>query len=215
MPGEGHTHRAEELCEPGRRPYARAPEDGAVTARDAEATPCLLGPGLLSPALIDPERLTEAFEPLMRIGAHTDPAPSVIEMLTGGSLINQAISTALDRGVRIRTLYQHTRRHMPVILARHERLRGDTQARTLDEVPERLIIVDRTAAYVPALDIRIPALVTPLATYVDRLRRLCMNVRTARIHIAGLAAAPGSESRAQLGHLIAHSGILEREGAHP
>ncbi|MCF2129726.1 helix-turn-helix transcriptional regulator, partial [Strepomyces sp. STD 3.1] len=39
--------------------------------------------------------------------------------------------------------------------------------------------------------------------------RLGMNVRTARVHIAKLAATLGSESRAQLGYLIAESGILK------
>ncbi|CAM5491106.1 Helix-turn-helix transcriptional regulator OS=Streptomyces tendae OX=1932 GN=GUR47_19975 PE=4 SV=1 [Streptomyces tendae] len=39
-----------------------------------------------------------------------------------------------------------------------------------------------------------------------------MNVRTARVHIAKLAATLGSESRAQLGYLIAESGILVGEG---
>ncbi|MEU0967284.1 helix-turn-helix transcriptional regulator [Streptomyces sp. NPDC005917] len=42
--------------------------------------------------------------------------------------------------------------------------------------------------------------------------RLGMNIRTARDHIAKLAATLGSESRAQLGYLIGRSGILgERE----
>lgn len=40
-------------------------------------------------------------------------------------------------------------------------------------------------------------------------RRLGMNVRTCRAHIAKLAATLGSGSRAQLGYLIAQSGILE------
>jgi DNA-binding CsgD family transcriptional regulator len=44
-------------------------------------------------------------------------------------------------------------------------------------------------------------------------RRLGMNVRTCRAHIAKLASALGSGSRAQLGYLIAQSGILEHEGA--
>ncbi|WP_412104201.1 helix-turn-helix transcriptional regulator [Streptomyces europaeiscabiei] len=42
-------------------------------------------------------------------------------------------------------------------------------------------------------------------------RRLGMNVRTCRAHIAKLATALGSGSRAQLGFLIAQSGILEQE----
>ncbi|MEU3736800.1 helix-turn-helix transcriptional regulator [Streptomyces sp. NPDC032198] len=41
--------------------------------------------------------------------------------------------------------------------------------------------------------------------------RLGMNVRTARVHIAKLAAILGSESRAQLGYLIGRSGILDTE----
>lgn len=41
--------------------------------------------------------------------------------------------------------------------------------------------------------------------------RLGLNIRTARVHIAKLAAQLGSESRAQLGYLIAESGILKQE----
>ncbi|MFK4544362.1 DNA-binding CsgD family transcriptional regulator [Streptomyces tendae] len=166
----------------------------------------------------------------------------------------------LDRGGRIRALYQHTLRHAPPILARYEQLRGDVQARTLDEVTDRLIIIDRSVAFIPAnsdrslaLEVRQPALVTYLTTTFDRLWRLAtpmhpqavhqptlngitprqraiaallveghtdsdiadrlgMNVRTARVHIAKLAATLGSESRAQLGYLIGQSGILDQEG---
>lgn len=166
----------------------------------------------------------------------------------------------LDRGGRIRTLYQHTTRHMPTVQARYERLRGDVEARTLDEITERLLVVDRTVAFIPAskdrtlaLEVRHPALIDYFATTFDRLWRLAtpmypeavrqptlngvtprqraiaallveghtdtviadrlgMNVRTARVHIAKLAATLGSESRAQLGYLIGRSGILDREG---
>ncbi|MFK0069375.1 LuxR C-terminal-related transcriptional regulator [Streptomyces sp. NPDC091046] len=166
----------------------------------------------------------------------------------------------LDRGGRIRTLYQHTLRHALTVLARYERLRGDVEARTLDEVTERLIVVDRTVAFIPAsadrslaLEVRHPALIAYFVNTFDRLwhlatpmhpqavhqptlngitprqraiaallveghtdadiaDRLGMNVRTARVHIAKLAATLGSESRAQLGYLIGRSGILDREG---
>ncbi|WNZ09764.1 LuxR C-terminal-related transcriptional regulator [Streptomyces sp. 11x1] len=165
----------------------------------------------------------------------------------------------LDRGVRIRTLYQHTLRHAPMVLARYEQLKGDTEARTLDEITDRLIVVDGEVAFISgdkagstALAVRQPALVGYFATFFDRLWRLAtpmypdavqpptihgitprqraiaallteghtdtaiadrlgMNVRTARVHIAKLAATLGSESRAQLGYLIGRSGILERE----
>ncbi|WP_407560112.1 helix-turn-helix transcriptional regulator [Streptomyces sp. 184] len=40
-------------------------------------------------------------------------------------------------------------------------------------------------------------------------RRLGMNVRTCRAHVARLSAALGSTNRAQLGYLIARSGMLE------
>ncbi|MGA5894667.1 helix-turn-helix transcriptional regulator [Streptomyces venetus] len=166
---------------------------------------------------------------------------------------------ALDRGCRIRTLYPHTLRHFPIIAARCERLKGDVQIRTLDEVPDRLILIDRAVAFVPAgedgrlaLEIRHPAIVDHFATTFDRLWRLAtpmypvaapqpslkgvtprqhaiatllveghtdaviadrlgMNIRTARVHIAKLAATLGSQSRAQLGFLIGRSGILDRE----
>nr|WBO79345.1 helix-turn-helix transcriptional regulator [Streptomyces sp. SBE_14.2] len=169
----------------------------------------------------------------------------------------------LDRGGRIRTIYQHTLRHSPSVRARYEQLKGDAEARTLDEVTDRLLIMDRAVAFIPAnahrslaLEIRQPALVEFLATAFDRLWRLAtplyperaaqrppdgitprqraiarllveghtdtvvadrlgMNVRTARVHIAKLASALGSDSRAQLGYLIATSGILDQQGGAP
>ncbi|MGW1715756.1 LuxR C-terminal-related transcriptional regulator [Streptomyces sp. NPDC002156] len=169
----------------------------------------------------------------------------------------------LDRGGRIRTLYQQTLRHAPRVLARYEHLRGDAEARTLDEVPDRLLVVDRTVAFLSAnaertvaLEIRHPALVQHLVTTFERFwqlatpmypqtvrrpsrngitprqraiaalliegltdaviaARLGMNVRTARVHIAKLAATLGSDSRAQLGYLIGQSGILEPEPEQP
>lgn len=42
-----------------------------------------------------------------------------------------------------------------------------------------------------------------------------MKVRTCRGHIAKLSAALGSGSRAQLGYLIARSGILDNRTADP
>ncbi|MFI7318082.1 LuxR C-terminal-related transcriptional regulator [Streptomyces venezuelae] len=164
----------------------------------------------------------------------------------------------LSRGCRMRTLYQHTTRHSLPVLAYYEQLDGDTEARTLDEVTERLFVFDRTVAFIPAskdrsvaLELRHPALVEYFATTFWRLWRLAtpmwpqaapqpseggittrqraiagllvegltdaeiadrlgMNIRTARVHIAKLAATLGSNSRAQLGYLIGQSGILGR-----
>lgn len=165
----------------------------------------------------------------------------------------------LDRGGRIRTLYQHTQRHSAAIAGRYEQLRGDAEVRTLDEVTDRLVMIDRKVAFIraesvgsAALEVRHPTLVSYFATTFDRLWRLAtpmypeavqpptlngvsprqraiasllvegytdasiadrlgMNVRTARVHIAKLAASLGSESRAQLGYLIGRSGILDQK----
>ncbi|OUC94595.1 helix-turn-helix transcriptional regulator [Streptomyces swartbergensis] len=166
----------------------------------------------------------------------------------------------IERGVRIRTVYQHTARYNPEQLAYAARLSdGKAEYRTIDELVERLIICDETVAFIPArddqqvaLELRHPGLVryliklfeylwdraVPLSTgtpyeaatggitdvqhsiakllvegHVDEAiaRRLGMNVRTCRAHIAKLASALGSGSRAQLGYLIAQSGILQQD----
>ncbi|AVV41471.1 helix-turn-helix transcriptional regulator [Streptomyces sp. P3] len=166
----------------------------------------------------------------------------------------------IERGCRIRTLYQHTARYSPETLAYVSQFTdGKVEYRTIDELVERLIICDETVAFIPtrddgqvALELRHPGLVrylikvfefmwgraVPLATgapyetapdgitdiqhsiakllvegHVDEAiaRRLGMNVRTCRAHIAKLATALGSGSRAQLGFLIAQSGILKQQ----
>ncbi|MEU6403828.1 helix-turn-helix transcriptional regulator [Streptomyces sp. NPDC046985] len=166
----------------------------------------------------------------------------------------------IDRGVRIRTLYQHTARYSQEKLAYAAQLAdGKVEYRSIDELVERLIVCDETVAFIPtrddqqvALELRHPGLVrylikvfefmwsraVPLSAgapyesaaggiteiqhsiakllvegHVDEAiaRRLGMNVRTCRAHIAKLASALGSGSRAQLGYLIAQSGILEED----
>jgi DNA-binding CsgD family transcriptional regulator len=85
----------------------------------------------------------------------------------------------LARSARMRTLYQHTSRHDPAVLAHYELLDGDVEVRTLDEVPERLIVLDREVAFIPAnadrtiaVEVRHGPLVNYLATTFDRLWRL-------------------------------------------
>jgi DNA-binding CsgD family transcriptional regulator/sugar-specific transcriptional regulator TrmB len=170
----------------------------------------------------------------------------------------------IERGVRIRTLYQHTARFSPDRLAYADQFTdGKVEYRTIDELVERLIICDETVAFIPvredrqvALELRHPGLVrylvrvfefiwnravpltagTPYETAPDGItdiqhsiakllveghvdeaiaRRLGMNVRTCRAHIAKLAAVLGSGSRAQLGYLIAQSGILDQSQQEP
>ncbi|MEU2156861.1 helix-turn-helix transcriptional regulator [Streptomyces sp. NPDC019396] len=171
------------------------------------------------------------------------------------------VETLIDRGVRMRTLYQHTARHHPSTIAYVERVAPyGAEVRTLEEIIDRLIIVDRKVAFIPArsdrraaLELRHEGLVQYLVGVFDQFwlhgvpwddhvvsytpeldgisgvqrsiakllvdghvdeaiaRRLGMNVRTCRAHIAKLASALGSGSRAQLGFLIARSGILEQD----
>lgn len=219
-----------------------------------------------------PTHAITVLEGIDRINAALDIATSECrtEMLTiqpGGRRSEHILNEALkrdrpltDRGVRIRTLYQHTVRHSQGTAAYLDRIAsGKIEIRTLEELIERLIICDATVAFIPAsddnqfaLELRHPGLVrylvkvfeqlwlraTPLVenmpsestpegiTRVQRsiakllveghvdeaiARRLGMNVRTCRAHIAKLATALGSGSRAQLGYLIAQSGILEQD----
>ncbi|MGW7422966.1 LuxR C-terminal-related transcriptional regulator [Streptomyces sp. NPDC054813] len=89
----------------------------------------------------------------------------------------------LERGGSIRVLIQHSMVHLPGVLAYNEILTGDNEVRGLDESPDRLIVIDRTVAFIPAgedgslaLEIRQPSLVTYLATVFDRLWRLAAPV---------------------------------------
>jgi sugar-specific transcriptional regulator TrmB len=60
---------------------------------------------------------------------------------------------AIERGVRMRTLYQHSARHSPPTREYvAEIVERGGQVRTLDEFFRRLIVVDRKVAFVPASD---------------------------------------------------------------
>ncbi|MET7360664.1 helix-turn-helix transcriptional regulator [Streptomyces sp. NPDC005562] len=220
-----------------------------------------------SPVNIHAITVLEGFD---RINAALNSATNecqttVLTIQPGGGRPVDALTQALerdrpltDRGVSIRTLYQHTARHSQGTLAYVDRISsGKVQVRTLEELVERLIIFDQTVAFIPAsddrrvaLELRHPGLVAYLSKVFEQLwqrgvpltqevpydiasdgitgvqrsiakllieghvdeaiaRRLGMNVRTCRAHIAKIAAALGSGSRAQLGYLIAQSGILD------
>ncbi|MFF5147261.1 helix-turn-helix transcriptional regulator [Streptomyces sp. NPDC013157] len=232
-----------------------APDTGTVPS--SPALRLLSGTRRINQAI--GEAMAQAREEILCIQPH---AGMVGERGTAaGSVAYERDKAFLDRGGRFRTLYQHTLFHVQAVYAYAESLQGDTVARGLDEVPDRLIVMDRTVAFLPAdddgriaLEVRHPALIGYLATAFDRLwhlatpmfpkaehrpsvngitprqqaiaallveghtdavvaARLGMNIRTARVHIAKLAATLGSESRAQLGYLIGRSGILkDREG---
>ncbi|MEU6732593.1 helix-turn-helix transcriptional regulator [Streptomyces physcomitrii] len=81
----------------------------------------------------------------------------------------------LDRGARMRTLYQHTTRYAHAVLDHFGRLRGDVEARTLSEVTDRLVVIDRSVAFIPAnaertlaLEIRHPSVIAYLTTTFER-----------------------------------------------
>ncbi|MFD5336539.1 helix-turn-helix transcriptional regulator [Streptomyces hawaiiensis] len=224
-------------------------------ATDAPTVRLLTGTQRINQAITD--AMADASEELITVQPRAGLTGERGQIADAASLGRD--QAALDRGCRIRTLYPHTLRHFPIIAARCERLKGDVQIRTLDEVPDRLVLIDRSVAFVPAgedgklaLEIRHPAIVAHLAVTFDRLwrlgtpmypeaapqpsrngitprqhaiaallveghtdaviaDRLGMNIRTARVHIAKLAATLGSQSRAQLGFLIGRSGILDQE----
>jgi DNA-binding CsgD family transcriptional regulator len=98
--------------------------------------------------------------------------------------LREGLHRALEmrrRGVRMRDLYTHVARHGQG-LHNYMELMGDAaEARTLDEVVERLILFDRKVAFIPAnanrtmaLEIRHPALVEYLVTVFERLWRLAI-----------------------------------------
>jgi DNA-binding CsgD family transcriptional regulator len=85
------------------------------------------------------------------------------------------------RGVRMRDLYTHVARHGQGLLNYLELMGDSVDARTLDEVIDRLILFDRTVAFIPAntnrtmaLELRHPALVSYLGTVFERLWRLAI-----------------------------------------
>lgn len=95
----------------------------------------------------------------------------------------------LDHGARLRALYQHTVRHIGYTRDRYERLTGDVEARTLDEVTERLVIIDRTVAFIPAsadrtlaLEVRHPALIAYFVNIFDRLWHLATPMHPQAVH---------------------------------
>ncbi len=85
------------------------------------------------------------------------------------------------RGVRMRDLYTHVARHGQGLLNYLELMGDAVEARTLEEVIDRLILFDRTVAFIPAnadrtlaLELRHPALVNYLVTVFERLWRLAI-----------------------------------------
>ncbi|MBD0746075.1 helix-turn-helix transcriptional regulator [Streptomyces sp. CBMA152] len=228
----------------------------SITGQDAASTNAITvleGLELINTTL--DRVIDECTKELLTIQPGSGRRPEVIESGL------RRVQPLLDRGVDMRTLYQHTARHHSATIGYVERIAPyGLEVRTLEEIIDRLIVVDRKVAFIPArsdrrvaLELRHEGLVQYLVGVFDQFwlhavpweeevpyslkaegitgvqraiakllveghvddsiaRRLGMNVRTCRAHIAKLNAALGSGSRAQLGYLIAQSGILEQDG---
>ncbi|MET7649685.1 MULTISPECIES: helix-turn-helix transcriptional regulator [unclassified Streptomyces] len=98
--------------------------------------------------------------------------------------LSEGLHRALElrgRGVRMRDIYNHVARHGQGLLTYLELMGDAVEARTLDEVIDRLILFDRTVAFIPAntdrtmaLELRHPALISYLVTVFERLWRLAI-----------------------------------------
>ncbi|MEU8700589.1 LuxR C-terminal-related transcriptional regulator [Streptomyces sp. NPDC048680] len=164
----------------------------------------------------------------------------------------------LRRGIRQRTIYQHTVRSDRTTLAYVEQVTAaGAEIRTLAEVVDRVIVFDGDLAFVPfsddphhALRIQHPSLVRFLARGFDEAwarsvpvrperaplrtpvvtsdlqrailravvngetdasiaRRIGMSRRSVAEHMRKVSEQLGSTSRAQLGYLVATSGLLD------
>ncbi|MFJ6517552.1 LuxR C-terminal-related transcriptional regulator [Streptomyces filamentosus] len=99
-------------------------------------------------------------------------------------VLENALPLALGmagRGVRMRSLYTHVARHGQGILAYLEQVGDLVEVRTLDEVPERLVMFDRTVAFIPAspdrelaLEIRNAAVIDYLHGVFERMWRVAV-----------------------------------------
>jgi DNA-binding CsgD family transcriptional regulator len=141
---------------------------------------------------------------LSRIRAAMDEATQacttqVLTVQPGGIRRENELSEGLHRalalrgrGVRMRDLYTHVARHGQGLLNYLELMGDAVEARTLDEVIDRLILFDRTVAFIPAnadrtmaLELRHPALVEYLLTVFERLWRLAIPL-TAPLPVTGI-----------------------------
>jgi hypothetical protein len=92
------------------------------------------------------------------------------------SIAAEREKAALDRGVKMRTLYQHSaRRHAPTRKWVAEVTTHGAEVRTLDEFFNRMIVIDRRLAIIPgapdlsiALAVREPGLVAYLVDVFER-----------------------------------------------
>ncbi|WP_326701670.1 helix-turn-helix transcriptional regulator [Streptomyces sp. NBC_01754] len=125
--------------------------------------------------------------PLITSALREASARATEEVLTaqpGGNRLEHHMRQAVDNGraaisggARLRHLYQHPARYSPRLREYLARMSGDhLQVRTVEQTVDRLIIFDRTVAYIPAapgdevaLEVRHPALVRYLTQVYEVL----------------------------------------------
>jgi len=178
------------------------------------------------------------------------------EILEAALLQNRAL---LSRGVQQRTLYQHAvRSDQATFNYITEVVSSGGEVRTVDEIFDRLVICDRSAAYIPigpsyadeALEVRHPAIIRFLVNVFDSVwssgipveleshrrptavvgdteravvrllvdghtemkiaRKLGISRRTVAEHVSRISHRLGSNSRTQLGYLIAVNDLIRR-----
>ncbi|WP_108010699.1 helix-turn-helix transcriptional regulator [Streptomyces sp. VMFN-G11Ma] len=152
-----------------------------------------LGPATQTGPAVAEGTAIRVLDGLSRIQAAMDEATEACttEVLTvqpGGIRPEDELTEGLHRalalrgrGVQMRDLYTHVARHGQGLLNYLELMGGSVEARTLDEVIDRLILFDRRVAFIPAnadrtlaLELRHPALVGYLVTVFERLWRLAI-----------------------------------------
>ncbi|MFF9898907.1 LuxR C-terminal-related transcriptional regulator [Streptomyces longispororuber] len=138
-----------------------------------------------SPGICLLEGMSRIDEAIDRAAA--DASGELLVIQPGGkrptALLPQGLGRAqqiLDRGGRMRTLYQDTTRYSLAAVAHYAQLDGDVEVRTLDELPQRMFLFDRTVAFIPAsrtrpdaaLELRNPAVIAHLAATFTLLWQL-------------------------------------------
>ncbi|WP_230885493.1 helix-turn-helix transcriptional regulator [Streptomyces spinoverrucosus] len=195
---------------------------GSERLSPAEPSELILLKGLGSIKHAIAEAMTSASSELLAMQPYNGQPPAAARLAKALDR-DQAL---FDRGDPIGTTYQHTQRHIPAVVAHYEQLNGDAEARTLNQVTDRLLVVDRTVAFIHANKDRTLALETCHSTQIgyftitfDRLgswQRSCIWRQSSSAHPSGHHPLPASHrepaGRAQLGYLIGQSGILDQEG---
>ncbi len=149
-------------------PLISAYQENAVPSGESELLVQLQGKALIS-ACVD-DAVSRCTQELLTAQPGGGRAATTLETVRGN------VAAALSRGVSVRTLYQHTAWHAgPTREFVEEMTRLGAQVRTLDEFFERLIIVDRRTAFLPAAPdrskavmVQEPAVVGFLADIFDR-----------------------------------------------